>query len=87
MKTLQCQSCGRPVSTEILGTQRDGTKTEDYCVDCYQNGQFTDPHLTLHELEIKLTDMAKVHNEISLEEAQQIIRCLPDLKRWQMSSI
>lgn len=87
MKHLQCQSCGMPVAPEFSGTQRDGKKTEDYCLNCYQNGQFTNPHLSLHELELKLMDMAKVHNEISLEEAQQIIRILPDLKRWQLSNI
>lgn len=87
MKPLQCQSCGMPVTREFLGTQRDGSTTEDYCINCFEFGEFTNLHLTLHELELNLMDMAKVHNEISLEEAQQIIRCLPKLKRWEMSSI
>lgn len=72
---------------EDMGTNRDQTLNEDYCHNCYQNGEFTDHHLTLHSLEIHLLEMAKVHNEITLEEAQQIIRVLPDLKRWRMNNI
>jgi len=87
MKPSLCQSCGKPVTIENMGTKRDGEKNREYCNSCYQNGEFTDPHLTIRELELKLIDMAKVHNEISLEEAQQVIRSLPDLKRWQMSNM
>ena len=72
---------------EDMGTNRDNTLNEDYCFNCYQNGEFTNHHLTLHSLEIQLLEMAKVHNEITLEEAQQIIRVLPDLKRWRMNNI
>jgi len=37
-----CQSCGMPLTRESdLGTNRDGSRNEDYCVHCYQNGGFT----------------------------------------------
>lgn len=87
MKPLICQSCGFPFTAERRGTNRDGSKNNDYCIDCYKNGEFTDHHLTLHEQERRLLEMAKEHNEISLEEAQEIIRSLPDLKRWKMTNI
>ena len=87
MKPLICQSCGFPFSAEIRGTNRDGTKNSDYCINCFKNGEFTDHHLTLQELERRLLEMAKEHNEISLEEAQQIIRTLPNLKRWKMTHL
>ena len=87
MKPAICQSCGLPFTTETSGTNRDGSKNEDYCMNCFKNGEFVDHSLSLHELEIKLLEMAEIHNEISLEEAQQIIRILPDLKRWKMSVI
>lgn len=86
MKLLICQSCGLPFSGEAKGTNRDHTQNEDYCIQCFRNGEFTDHSLTLHELERRLLDMAEVHNEISLEEALEIIRILPDLKRWKMSN-
>lgn len=87
MKPLICQSCGFPFSVEIRGTNRDGTKNNDYCINCFKNGEFTDHHLTMHELERRLLEMAQEHNEISLEEARQIIRILPDLKRWKMTHL
>lgn len=87
MAALICQSCGFPFTVETRGTNRDGSKNNDYCINCFKNGEFTDHHLTLHELERRLLEMAKEHNEISLEEANQIIKTLPSLKRWKMTNI
>lgn len=82
-----CQSCAAPLVKENRGTNRDGTFNADYCKSCFENGEYKDHSLTLHQLEVKLLEMAEVHNEISLEEANEIIRKLPNLKRWQMSNI
>ncbi|MBZ9631433.1 zinc ribbon domain-containing protein [Salegentibacter sp. LM13S] len=87
MKTLICQSCGWPFTTATAGTNRDKSENLDYCRDCYQVGAFTDKSLNLHELEVKLLEMAEVHEDISLEEAQQLIKKLPELKRWRMDHI
>ncbi|MFD2518913.1 zinc ribbon domain-containing protein [Salinimicrobium flavum] len=87
MKPLICQSCGFPFSEEFRGTNRDHTKSMDFCISCFKNGEYTDHHLTMHELERRLLEMAHEHNEISLEEAQQIIKRLPNLKRWKMTNI
>ncbi len=35
-----CQSCGMPLTEEVLGTNADGSKNEDYCMYCYRDGQF-----------------------------------------------
>ena len=35
-----CQSCGMPLTKEILGTNADGSKNEDYCIYCYKDGKF-----------------------------------------------
>ena len=35
-----CQSCGMPLTKEILGTNVDGNKNEDYCMYCYKDGRF-----------------------------------------------
>ncbi len=84
MKHLICQSCGLPFSGKLRGTNRDETKNDEYCVNCFDNGKFVDHSLTLHKLEVKLLEMAEV-NEITLEEAQAVIKRLPYLKRWHMS--
>ncbi|MBP5277531.1 MAG: zinc ribbon domain-containing protein [Prevotella sp.] len=35
-----CQSCGMPLTEDVLGTNADGSKNEDYCKYCYKDGQF-----------------------------------------------
>ena len=64
-----CQSCGLPFTKEMRGTNRDKSFNSDYCIKCFKDGEFTNHHLTLHQLEIQLLEMAEEHNEISLEEA------------------
>jgi len=36
MKQKFCQSCGMPPTEDILGTNADGSKNEDYCMYCYR---------------------------------------------------
>jgi hypothetical protein len=87
MKPDLCQSCGFPIFEENKGTNRDNSKNDDYCTNCYQNREFLDHSLSLHGMQVKLMEMAAFHNEITLGEVEQIIMNLPRLKRWQMSSI
>ena len=41
MEMKFCQSCGMPLTPEILGTNADGSKNEEYCIYCYKDGAFT----------------------------------------------
>ena len=41
MEQKFCQSCGMPLTNEILGTKTEGSKCEDYCIYCFKNGKFT----------------------------------------------
>jgi hypothetical protein len=48
MENLICQSCGMPMeSKEIHGTNNDGSNNEEYCIYCYQKGNFTSPNVTM----------------------------------------
>ena len=40
MEQRFCQSCGMPLTDDVLGTNADGTKNEDYCMYCYKDGKF-----------------------------------------------
>ena len=40
MEQKFCQSCGMPLTEEVLGTNADGSKNEDYCMYCYKDGKF-----------------------------------------------
>lgn len=41
MEMKFCQSCGMPLTNEVLGTNADGSPNEDYCIYCYKDGKFT----------------------------------------------
>ena len=41
MELKFCQSCGMPLTDELLGTNADGSKNEEYCIYCYKDGTFT----------------------------------------------
>ncbi|WP_094603973.1 hypothetical protein SPSIL_043980 [Sporomusa silvacetica DSM 10669] len=79
-----CQSCGMPLSgqEELLGTTASGSKTEEYCIYCYENGQFKQPDLTLEGMiEVCLPHMKE--NGMTEAAARRLLReHLPNLKRW-----
>ena len=53
MKTYKkCQSCGMPLSKdpEKGGTNADNSKSTIYCSYCYQDGDFTQPDITVDEM-------------------------------------
>lgn len=87
MESYICQSCGLPFSRKMRGTNKDLSRNSDYCSTCFQDGKFTDHHLTIQDMEKKLLDMARHHDGLTIEEAQQTIKILPDLKRWKMTHI
>ena len=49
MEQKFCQSCGMPLTEEILGTNADGSKNEDYCQYCYKDGEFLQ-QMTMDEM-------------------------------------
>ena len=48
-----CNSCGRPMGRNDYGTNEDGSPNMDYCKDCFQNGEFTEPDITINEMIIR----------------------------------
>jgi len=84
MKPFICQSCGLPFTDEFRGTNRDQTESEDYCINCFQNGNFVEPSLSLREIEAGYFEKAKKNEDLTLEEAQEAIKILPTLKRWRI---
>ena len=82
-----CQSCSMPLdNSELMGTEKDGSSSSEYCRYCYQNGEFTHPGITLDEMKermSKLLDKEKLPGDI-LEAA---ISRLPHLKRWSNKGV
>ena len=88
MEQKFCQSCGMPLSNEILGTNADGSKNEDYCIYCYKDGQFLQ-ECTMDEMIEHCAQFVDEVNKnlprpITKEEyVAQMKMYFPQLKRWR----
>ena len=84
-----CQSCGMVLTRdEERGTEADGSRSETYCVYCYQQGRFLQD-VTMEEMaEHNLQFLAEWNraNGLDLDEAEAragLLAFLPTLKRWR----
>jgi hypothetical protein len=78
-----CQSCSMPLdSPELLGTEKDGSQSQEYCKYCYQAGAFINPGMTLSEMKSLITaQMEKMH--FDSKTMDMAVNSLPHLKRWR----
>lgn len=88
MEIKLCQSCGMPLTNEILGTNADGSPNEDYCIYCYKDGKFTQD-MTMEQM---IDHCAQFTDEINKNSGQnltveqmkeQMRQFFPHLKRWK----
>ena len=84
-----CQSCGMPLTDDVLGTNADGSKSEEYCIYCYKAGAFTGD-FTMEEMADFCAQFVDEFNKntgqsLTREEyKQQLLKYFPNLKRWQL---
>ena len=85
-----CQSCGMILELDShKGTGRDGSKSEEYCAFCFQQGAFT-RDLTMEELiEHNLQHLDEWNKSAGLQLTEQeariqLMEFLPTLKRWSV---
>jgi len=74
-----------PIEDDTLkGTNKDGSKNQEYCTYCYQNGEFTS-QVTLEEMvEICIPPTVKEGVYPDEETARKsMMEFFPKLKRWQ----
>lgn len=82
-KNLFCQSCNMPLDRpELFGTEKDGSKSSEYCVYCYQSGSFTNPDLSLEEMKILVKEQME-NEEIDAATIDFTIKGLDNLQRWR----
>lgn len=85
-----CQSCGMPLNDEVLGTNSDGCKNEDYCVYCYKDGAFTQD-FTMEQMAEHCAQFVDHFNQstgqnLTREEYKaELMKFFPMLKRWNTS--
>ncbi len=91
MEQKFCQSCGMPLTEEILGTNADGSKNEEYCIYCYKDGAFTGD-FTMEEMAEFCSQFVDEFNKNSgqnlSKEAykEMLLKYYPNLKRWQLTA-
>lgn len=83
-----CQSCGMPLNDENRGTNADGSKNDDYCMYCYQNGKFTNDCTMDEMIEFCAQFVDEVNKNMpkpmTKEEYKDMMRLyFPMLKRWK----
>ena len=81
-----CQSCAMPLNDDAKGTNADGSKNEDYCSYCFENGSFKD-EMTMEQMINFCAPMMAEHNPDLTEEKakEQMMQFFPQLKRWKAS--
>ncbi len=78
-----CQSCAMPLTDELLGTHADGTKNEDYCMDCFKDGEFTSDMSMDEMMNFCIEKMVEVHPDMDKNQASAMMKeVFPKLKRW-----
>ena len=77
MKQRFCQSCGMPLTEEVLGTNADGSKNEEYCMYCYRDGQF---------LQDCTMDEMIEHCAQLMEQREQCDSCIDNAESRQKST-
>ena len=79
-----------PLTEDVLGTNADGTKNEDYCMYCYKDGQFLQD-CTMEEMIEHCAQFVNAVNEglekpITKEEYIGMMKSyFPQLKRWRQT--
>lgn len=80
-----CQSCGMPMTEEAQrGTEKDGSKSAEYCCYCRKNGAFT-ADCTMEEMIdfcLDTEEGKKLYTDRELARSQ-MLAYYPTLKRWK----
>lgn len=83
---IRCQSCGMPISKEFgnLGTNADGSFTEEFCSFCFADGYFVNPNQTLEEMIASSIENMTTNLNMPPEQATDLANSfIPTLRRWQ----
>ena len=71
-------------SPEMFGTNSDGSKTEEFCTYCFQNGKFTAPDITVQEMIDKCVSIMNQQKIMPEEQARDLMtKTIPYLNRWR----
>ncbi len=75
-----CQSCSVPFEHDPKPEQKEH---EMYCGACFTNGSFTNPEMTLNEMEDYVYKMAKEHTKFPDFMIKMHVKSIKKLERWK----
>ena len=79
-----CQSCGIVMRRSAeLGTDRGGRTVRNYCCDCFRDGEFTEPNLTMEELVARAVHGRWMREVDELAFKSAVRGLLANLERWR----
>lgn len=79
-----CQSCGMPMKQdpEQGGSEKDGSKSSEYCSYCYVEGEFTQPDFNAKQMQDFCVEKMQEQGMPKLV-AWLFTRGIPRLRRWK----
>jgi hypothetical protein len=87
MEEQYCQSCGMPmgVTNDMYGTNSDGSKNNDYCKYCFDNGGFTSSTTMEEMIDFCVPHVVSANPDMSEDDARKMMNnFFPNLKRWKI---
>jgi len=78
-----CQSCGMPLEKpDDFGTGASGFRINDYCHYCFQNGEFTEPTISMQAMNDKCVGIMAQQGIMPEAQARALMaEGIPKLKR------
>jgi len=73
-------------TTDLMGTESDGSKNQEYCKYCYEGGHFVHPEMTLDDMKKVVTSELRKRNG-SDEIIRKAVELLPRLRRWKETAV
>lgn len=86
MEERFCQICGMPMgeTDELYGTEKNGSKSKDYCKYCYVNGEVQFKGTMDEMIEFCAQKMVEMHADMDINQARGMMKgFLPNLKYWK----
>ncbi len=84
MARQMCQSCGMPLKNQDQkGTEKDESKSEKYCINCYKNGEFTWKDATVDQMQIFCMGILTKEKHWPTFLARMATNGIPKLERWK----
>jgi Putative zinc ribbon domain len=79
-----CQSCGMPLKKDEKGggTNADGSKSNMYCSRCYEDGKFSNPEMTVEQMQTLVKGKMKEMGFPGFLSGF-FIKGIPKLERWR----